>query len=91
MKSKQELLDKIEELRMLVEEQQLELCIDEGLLPCPFCGESNSATIDEEDNIDLSENSYYSVVCNYRKGGCGSSSGYKETIEEAVELWNTRK
>lgn len=30
------------------------------------------------------------VVCDVRKGGCGASTGWHETTEEAVKAWNTR-
>lgn len=69
------------------------------LLPCPFCGKSvivcftdarELATCGryadcEEDDCDM-----VAVVCDYTRGGCGATSGYRETEEEAAELWNRR-
>lgn len=34
--------------------------------------------------------SMFSVVCDYTNGGCGASTGWKKTVQEAVEDWNKR-
>lgn len=75
------------------------------LKPCPFCGASmleitNAHDLEECANFaDEScpcENyedvgcSYFTVVCNVNKGGCGASSGYYETEEKAIAAWNRR-
>lgn len=33
---------------------------------------------------------YYAAVCCFQNGGCGASSGYRETKEEACAAWNER-
>lgn len=58
----------------------------EKLKPCPFCGKST--TLD----LDISELfSDYAIVCDYNEGGCGASSGYRDSEEKAVAIWNRRK
>lgn len=52
---------------------------------CPFCGNKNLTIIDNDEAY-----TNYSVCCDYLKGGCGSTSGFRETKEEAIELWNKR-
>lgn len=56
--------------------------------PCPFCGKSDCV----EFNWEESDDSYpqVQVICDATKGGCGSSSGFKDTEEEVLELWNKR-
>ena len=66
------------------------------LKPCPFCGGQNigfdSCKLLEEcanfEECRLSE--YHSIVCKCIKGGCGASSGYYLTVEDAIEAWNRR-
>ncbi len=75
------------------------------LKPCPFCGKkvavmTNAHDLEEcsnfeNDNCHCSEFEsnpceYNTVVCDVNKGGCGASSGYYPTIEEAIEAWNRR-
>ncbi len=50
------------------------------LLYCPHCGHSGVAAIEDE----ISER--WKIYC----GGCGSSSGSCETIQDAKALWNAR-
>lgn len=59
----------------------------EKLKPCPLCGSAAALEIDE-DRTDGYEN--YAIRCNYNKGGCGTTGGYRETKEKAIELWNKR-
>lgn len=54
---------------------------------CPFCG---GMAIVVKDNFQYEQ---YQVLCPYVDGedtGCGSSSGYYDTLKEAVEAWNRR-
>ena len=66
------------------------------LKPCPFCGGENieiSTCKELEDCANFEECQsigFYSIVCNINKGGCGASSGYYPTVEEAIEAWNRR-
>ena len=61
------------------------------LLPCPFCGKNvqfvgTSGEIDgDSDNKDS-----FAVCCSFNSGGCGATSGYRETKEEAIKAWNMR-
>lgn len=69
------------------------------LKPCPFCGKKTAevTTVAYAEEIE-NDNPYYSlycnfytVVCNYNNGGCGSSVGKQyETTDEAIEAWNRR-
>ena len=56
------------------------------LKPCPFCGGDKVATIP-------CEGGFY-VVCydilHSTGEGCGSSSGWHETEQKAIEAWNRR-
>lgn len=51
--------------------------------PCPFCGKSDTVEIE-------CDSEYIYVFCNTYNDGCGASSGYANTEEEALELWNKR-
>lgn len=64
---------------------------------CPFCGKTDATTITtcvemaECENFEGCEvNGYYTVVCDFNKGGCGASCGYAPTKKEAEEKWNKR-
>ena len=77
-----------------------------NLIPCPFCGKSVAETTsvldcelcanfeDEEmcPNYEScgSDGCGHLVVCNVHKGGCGASTGWYKTIEEAITAWNRR-
>ena len=64
--------------------------------PCPFCGKTIAiaGTVAELDELVGDEDyyhGYFTVVCDFKKGGCGASIGRKhESEEEAVEAWNRR-
>lgn len=76
------------------------------LKPCPHCGSINLEftdmhNLEECGNFDTdycpcneydstAHCAYTSVVCTVQKGGCGASSGYYLTKEEAAESWNRR-
>jgi Lar family restriction alleviation protein len=63
------------------------------LVPCPHCGAEKSLFVgtDEQIDEDLSAfTGYYAVCCSKLKGGCGSTSGYYPTEQEAVDNWNRR-
>lgn len=68
-----------------------------GMKLCPFCGKTETLAI--VDCIELEEcdqfehcdkDTYKTVACCYNKGGCGASSGYRPTEQEAIDAWNTR-
>lgn len=64
------------------------------LLPCPFCGKTETLCITREpyywDNI--LKGYQYQVVCDAsgNNGGCGSSCGFKDSMTEVKEAWNRR-
>ena len=55
--------------------------------PCPFCGKSDCVEFNWEDDEAYPQ---VQVICDATKDGCGSSSGFRDNKEEALELWNTR-
>lgn len=62
------------------------------LRECPFCGNKN-LTIYGGYKIDHGNGEYikpYTVICDILKGGCGASSGYRETKVQAIKAWNMR-
>lgn len=52
------------------------------LKPCPFCGKTNIFVCKEDGE--------YQVVCDFSQEGCGASSGFRESMKKAVEVWNRR-
>lgn len=67
------------------------------LKPCPFCGKTDSLEVSDCGSLEecgmfeeCGEFAYKTVVCNVNKKGCGATSGYASTKEEAIEKWNTR-
>lgn len=71
------------------------------LLPCPFCGRSDttrygrSSEFHEDcDGGDGGNDDYFAVFCDASEprglGGCGASAGFAKTCEEAAERWNRR-
>lgn len=58
-----------------------------NLLPCPFCG--GEGWLDAFYNSDKMRMRYHAACVN---SNCGvlPSGKYADTIEEAVEAWNTR-
>jgi len=55
------------------------------LKPCPFCGSSAS----EEWHMNSFWNEEFPVVC-CDNDQCGARTGYCDSEEEAVEVWNKR-
>ena len=65
------------------------------LKPRPFCGGQNIGLdsckgLGECENFEACRSEYYTLVCDWNKGGCGASSGYYPTMKEAIEAWNRR-
>jgi Restriction alleviation protein Lar len=61
--------------------------------PCPHCGMQATVEININNEDDIAR--CYQVICNAQvtfegQMGCGSSSGFKNTIAKAVTLWNRR-
>jgi len=52
--------------------------------PCPFCGKTSSIEV----VADSTDNQH--AVCSFHKGGCGASTGYQRSYNEAVRVWNRR-
>jgi hypothetical protein len=66
-----------------------------SLQNCPFCGESEANYViglhkDDERGERTKSPVTYAVVCDYRAGGCGASSGFYEDSTMAVKRWNMR-
>ncbi len=60
---------------------------DEKLQPCPFCDNKNFQI---ETDLSMGEPAQYLIVCDIHNGGCGASSGYRDTEKEAIKAWSTR-
>lgn len=65
--------------------QMLENCANFDLEDCP-CKQFEYAEYAEY----AEPCAYYAVVCDYSKGGCGCTGGFRITSEEAAEAWNRR-
>jgi len=62
-----------------------------GLLACPFCGNSKAPGIfSDKELIGPHGDSWFAVCCNTQEGGCGAKSAYDPTPEMARDEWNKR-
>ena len=58
---------------------------------CPFCGNEKVIVLEESGNSEIFENiRNYVICCDFNNGGCGATSGYRISEEEAIEAWNKR-
>lgn len=57
---------------------------------CPFCGHWAVLGNNESDEDYNAYFPYFQVVCDFNKGGCGASGGFRKTIDEAIDAWNER-
>lgn len=74
---------------------------DRTLLPCPFCGRSDttkfwlSSEMHADCENDAGNDDSVAVVCDAATpngpGGCGASSGFAATYDEAADRWNQRR
>lgn len=67
------------------------------LKPCPFCGSTAITVLDANEISELdcdselwADDPTFAAVCDFNKGGCGATGGYRETVTEASEAWNQR-
>lgn len=68
------------------------------LKPCPICGKSVARIVScyenscKEADADCKECpcATVAVCCDYNKGGCGATGGYRGTEIEAIVAWNRR-
>lgn len=67
------------------------------LKPCPFCGntnihKTNCRELEDCAHFEVCDTDilYFAYVCSVNHGGCGATTGYYETEEEAIEAWNRR-
>ncbi len=70
--------------------------MENKLKPCPFCGNGNITIV--VDNAyhsfgiaDKDEVVNFKVICSVTSCGCGASTGWKYSKEEAIKDWNRRK
>jgi hypothetical protein len=65
-------------------------------MPCPFCGKDVAIFVNCQemrvcaDYRKCEDSHYLSVACSYQHGGCGVSTGFFPTAEEAADAWNRR-
>ena len=55
---------------------------------CPFCGHLRTLSVITIE--DWFKNDKYKVVCGEDKFGCGASTAWYYSEEEAIEAWNRR-
>lgn len=61
------------------------------LQKCPFCGRSVASIWSQSERDEYKvEPERYTVVCGWSQRGCGANCGWHETVEEAVQRWNSR-
>ena len=56
---------------------------------CPFCGKTDSVEIDNGEEEPVNPR-FFRVICNFRNGGCGASSGFYIGEVKALERWEMR-
>lgn len=66
-----------------------------NLIQCPFCGSTTAPKVSSDLDLGIYEHHgglSYTVLCDATpdQGGCGSTCGFFDYIDEAVEAWNTR-
>ena len=59
-----------------------------GILFCPFCGFKKPRVATHPGTDGFRDR--YSVLCDYRDGGCGADGPWRHTKAEAVAAWNLR-
>ena len=59
--------------------------MEKELKPCPFCGKTSALEI-----MNIDDGYAFYVKCSWVKGGCGILTGGQETIDAAIDFWNTR-
>lgn len=64
------------------------------LQPCPFCGSTTAPTVMNQNEAQWLDNDAKNlsmvVCCAAKKFGCGASTGFCDTAEQAIEAWNKR-
>jgi hypothetical protein len=62
------------------------------LQPCPCCGYAAPEFSDTSERryLEVSIGIFDLVLCPANKGGCGMTSGWYDTQEEAAVAWNRR-
>ena len=67
------------------------------LTPCPFCGKGIARFVTCQEVRACGgwraceEGRYLSIACSFQDGGCGASSGFFPTAQEAADAWNRRE
>jgi hypothetical protein len=65
---------------------------DERLRSCPFCGSTTAPCVTRywNDAVGCYEEHQWQVICNFNDGGCGGSSGVRDSEPGAIDAWNRR-
>lgn len=61
---------------------------------CPMCGHHGSNNDDNAvvriEHKAIAEAGQYRVVCDFSRGGCGASGGWRTLKHEGIATWNSR-
>lgn len=57
---------------------------------CPFCGNKNTLNVSTAKELGYFGTDGFAVVCAATDGGCGASSAFYKTEQEAIAAWDTR-
>ena len=61
-----------------------------ALLPCPFCGSTEDAPLEEVVHVSMSEHDWRNPSWTVQCDNCTATMGSSDTEEEAIDAWNTR-
>ena len=67
---------------------KIEMPKSADMKPCPHCGDADHLEMLMID--DVFGKPFFTVICNYHKGGCGARGGGADSAYRALELWNMR-
>lgn len=58
---------------------------------CPFCGKNVARAARYKEIRDDDVVGGRIVICDFKKGGCGSATGWHRTEQQAIKAWDERE